>query len=195
MSGRLKIFMIFLILLSATVVALEPDERTYFDQQNQKIVAQLTQKIDSQTNQVERDMKSAVNNAKDEIKAEMSAEIKSNLNSVAIGLAGLIIVTLAVFKVIDLRLSSTRNIRKYESQLQDKQKEYDKMMLDLKSETKKVIDYKNSLVQFQNQLVAFSKGLAPQPSLYGIPEPPKIELNIPKPPKTKRRFLFFKRKN
>lgn len=190
MFGRLNIFIIFLILMSATVFALEPEEKVYFDQLNQKTIAQLSQKIDSQTNQVERDMKQAVDNAKNEITTEVNAQVKTSLKSITIGLAGLIIVTLAIFKVVDLRLSSTRNIKKYEDALLKQQKEYDELILKSKNDAKTILAYRNQLLQFHQQVNAFARG-------YGVQPMPTFNIqDIPEPPKTKRKglFSFLKRK-
>lgn len=192
MYGRLKFFMILLIILSATVFALEPDERTYFDQQNQKIVAQLTQKIDTQTNRVEQNLKKEVENVKNEVKDEMRREINSALQSVAIGLAGLIIVTLAVFKVIDLRLSSTRNIDKYEKQLQEKIKEHDSLIADAKKESETLLKYRNELRAYHQQLQAVSRGYNITPvAVAQLPEKKIIEPPKPKKSKKKKWILWM----
>jgi hypothetical protein len=188
MDRRFLIFLTLLILVSSSAIALTPDEKIYFDQQNQKTVAQINAKIDSTSNRIEQNVEKKFLNAQAEIKAEVTREMNSALKGVGVGMVGIIIVALAVFKVIDLKLTSTRNIKKYEDQLNSKIKEMDKIISDHKVKSERLNNYRVQLINYHQQVNAFAQG-------YGVtPQAVNVPLEVPKPAK-KKRFRLFKRKN
>lgn len=181
---------LFLFLATSVVAELDPADKIYIESQNQKVIAQLNAKIDATSQRTQQEFNAEVERQKVLLKDEIAVEIGSSLKAVAIGLAGLIIVTMAVFKIIDLRLSATKNIKKYEQHLQEKTKEYDALLLKAREDSKKIIKYRDDLNIYNNQLQLFAKGL-------GIAPKPVASENVPvpQPPQKKRkRFLFFGRK-
>jgi hypothetical protein len=188
MDRRFLIFLTLFILVSSSAIALTPDEKIYFDQQNQKTVAQINAKIDSTSNRIEQNVEKKFLNAQAEIKAEVTREMNSALKGVGVGMVGIIIVALAVVKVIDLKLTSTRNIKKYEDQLNSKIKEMDKIISDHKVKSERLNNYRVQLINYHQQVNAFAQG-------YGVtPQAVNVPLEVPKPAK-KKRFRLFKRKN
>jgi hypothetical protein len=157
--GKLSLLLTVFLLSISFISALDDVDKVYFQQQNEKLIAQVNSKIDTQTAKIEGNMKSAVDNAKSEIKNEMTNEIKGSLRAVAIGLAGLIIVTLAIFKVIDLKISSTRNIKKYEAMMQQKGEELDKLILQAQVERNELSNARMQLSEYQKRLSIWEKEL------------------------------------
>lgn len=160
--GRLKftfLTFILILLLSNVVMALTPEERAYFDTQNQKVIAQISSKIDTQTNRVEQDLKTEVENSRNMIRDELGQEISGSLKAVAIGLAGLIIVTLAIFKVIDLKITATRNMQKYERELTMRTDEVNKLIQDVQNERNQLQVARQQLIDYQNRLTKWETDL------------------------------------
>jgi len=188
-----KSYYLFLILLlfflPLSHAQVDPSERAYWDANIQKMIAQISQKIDTQTNKVELDMKSEMSKVKTDLKNELQREISSSLKNVSIGLAGLIIVTLAVFKVIDLRLTATKNLRRYEDELQKQKKEYVDIIAKAKQDSLQLLDYRNGLLKYHEELIGYEKGINSKPIPVQKPNP----IPIPMPIEKKRWFSFKKK--
>jgi hypothetical protein len=126
--------------------------------------------------------------------AEVSNNLKDSLKGVAIGLVGLIIITLAIFKVIDLRISSTRNIKKYEKILQEKKDEFNKLIMSANNERNELALARYQLIEFQKRLQTWEKemtGMYGQPSFgqtYINTPQPTFPSSFPQPPKEKKKF-------
>lgn len=166
--AKLLFSVAFLLLLVTSVIAeLDPADRSYIDAEHQKTVAQVNAKMDANTQRIQESFFREISKQKQELKDEIGNEINGNLKAIAIGIAGIIIVTLAVFKIIDLRFTSTRGIKKYEEELKKKSKEFDQLI----AVQKKELDiYRDTLSKF-----AVEQGFKPiqkwkEPE---VPQPPK----------------------
>lgn len=206
----LKLFfaiMLSIILFVPLIVAeLDQSERAYFDGQNQKIVAQLSSKIDTQTNRVEADLKSEVESAKNKIKEELSKEISGSLKAISIGLAGMIIITLSIFKIVDLQLSKTRAIKKYEDELKDKTNKINQLIQDVQIERQQLQNARQQLVEYQIKLQNWETNLRQKKSeisssqsvnknVFLIPNEKKsleTPVFIPQMPKKEKKINFKK---
>jgi len=171
-----KVSILFVFLLLPVVLSLDDVDKVYFQTQQEKLIAQVNAKVDSQTNRIESSVKTSFDTAKKEIQDEMSTQIKGNLRAVAVGLAGLIIITLAIFKVIDLKISSTRNIKKYETMLQQKAEELNKIILTATNERNELALFRQQLTEYQRHLQSWDKqlqgqGVPPSPQFQKKPEP------------------------
>lgn len=158
---------------SITYAELDASEKVYFDAQNQKTIAQLSAKIDDTKTQLEKTM---INEFKDStlyIESQMQNQIKTGLKAMAIGITGIIIVSLALFKVIDMRFNRTRMITKYEEQL--------------KKQLEQMKQYKSNLDIYKQSLVDFSQGLNKDNPEYLD----KSKVNAPLPKKKFNKTIFF----
>ena len=195
--GKSKWFIaLFLFILISTTYAQEStqvcqagmtaSDKAYFDGLNQKTVAQLSAKMDANMNAVERSLKEEVNRARDQIKQEVVAEVKGALKSIAIGLGGIIIVVLAVFRLVEYRLQHTKRIKKYEEDLQKKTKEFDENLKNVQEQMKDNDILKNELLIYRQSLDKYSVslGIQPQTSLK------QIQTELP-PPMSKS---FYKKR-
>jgi len=206
MDGRKGFFLIILFILLSTLVFaqesyendISPSTRAYFDNQNQKVIAQLSAKIDQSITKVETDLDNSVKTMQEQVKKDVESLIGGMIRAVAIGLGGIVIVTLAVFKVIDLKLTSTKNLKKYEDMLKKQTLELNKIVTDNKREAIQLKHYKRQLMDWQQKLKLFEQNLIlkqgtqpQQPTQFeqnvmGFPpqqytSPPGI---MPPPPKT-----------
>lgn len=186
--GKAHWFLLLLVLLIVSVyaqesqpvqVGLSNSDKAYLDGLNQKTVAQLSAKIDAQSNAVEKTLRTEVDSASERIKQEIVAEIKSALKSIVIGLGGVIIVVLAVFRLVEYRLNHTKRIKKYEAELDKKTKEFDENLKKAQEQLKDNNILKNELRIYKESLdkYAVSLGLQPQTSLKQIKPtlPPPIQ--------------------
>lgn len=142
----LVIFIAVMFLLPVTY-ALTPEERVFFQQEYQKMQASYESKIDTQVNRVEQLVKSEVTSAKDQIREEMSQEIKGKLMVVAVGLGGVMLVILAVFKVVEIKLDYTRRIKKYEDKLKGQVRTLDALIEQNKKRKEMLDRYRDQLVE------------------------------------------------
>lgn len=165
--GKYYIFFIFLILISS-VLALTPEERVYFDSQSQKELAQITAKIDGTKETLEKTMLSEFEDSTRYIEGELNKNMKNTLKSIAIGLAGFMILILALFRVIDLRLNRTRAIENYENKL--------------KKDIEEVKKYKIALDLYRESLIKYNQSLSNSPK--------KLELKKEKKGKKKVLKVF-----
>lgn len=141
-----KIFyFLLLILLISSVFALTPEEKTYFDAQNQKTIAQLNQKIEDTKTQIEKSMIQEFHDSTVFIETEMWKNIRKGIKNLAIAMAGAMILILALFKVIDQRLTNTKYIENYKKELKEQKAKLDQYRKDLDF-------YKNQLVNYHNEL-------------------------------------------
>jgi len=154
-------FLIFFFCISF-VFSIDDVDKVYFTQQQEKLANQFNQKVDAKVNGLSTELKTSVETAKTDILNIMTVEIKSSLRSVAIGLAGLIIITLAVFKVIDLKISSTRNIKKYEKLLNEKTEQLNQLILQATIERSELNNSRVQLADYQKRLVAWNKQIETQ---------------------------------
>lgn len=191
MDRNSRFFTVFLILflLLPTIFAqsssssgntgLTPEQRAYFDNQNQKVIAQINAKIDQTVVKVENDLEKSTQDMREQVKGDVEELIQGTIKAVAIGIAGVVIITLAVFKVIDLRVTSTKNLKKYEKQLSEQTAELNKILIDNKRKMEELKNYRQQLVNWQQQLKNaeqnLSKGIQPQQisSINNIPLPPE----------------------
>lgn len=153
---RYLVIGLIILLFLPVVSSLDPDEKVYFDQLNTKTIQQLSSKIDVQSQQIENDMKREFSVAKEELKDDIKKEVKSQLISVAIGLAGIVIITLGIFKVVDLRISHTRNIKKYEDELKKNLEEVHKQLFELQKQ--------REIIESGKHEVPLYKGQSPSPA-------------------------------
>jgi len=170
------LLLVLFIFLSCFAFALDETEKAYLDGLTQKETSQISAKIDAQTNRIEANLKTSVEQAKAQITEEVSAQLKESLKGVAIGLVGLIIITLAIFKVVDLRISSTRNIKKYEKILQEKKDELNKLIMLANNERNELAITRFQMIEFQKKLQAWEKEMA---GVYGQPSFGQTNMNVP----------------
>jgi len=194
LSRGLSLLFILFIFSSCFCFALDDTDKAYLDGLTQKETSQISAKIDAQTNRIEANLKVSVEQAKADITAQVSSQLKESMKGVAIGLVGLIIITLAIFKVVDLRISSTRNIKKYEKVLQEKKDELSKLIMSANNERNELALTRFQLVEFQKRLQAWEKemtGMYGQPSMgqtsINMPQP-TFPSSFPQPPKLEKKF-------
>lgn len=165
----------FLILPYA--FSLTPEEANYFDSQNQKTVAQINSKIDSQVTKVQTDFKNELDIQKGIIKQEITTDVKNAMKSMTIGIFGIMLVTLAVFRIIELRLSHNKNIIRYEKLLKDEVKIFGEQQAELKR-------YKESLDLYRDELLKQAKQMKIQT------KPIEMKSSITKQPFNVRALLL-----
>jgi len=192
---------ILLILFISSVSAQESSEqqvcqagmtasdKAYFDGLNQKTIAQMGAKMDANMNAVERSLKEEVNRARDQIKQEVVTEMKGALKSIVIGLGGVIIVVLAVFRLLEYRLQHTKRIKKYEDELNKKTKEFDDNLKKMQEQMKENEILKSEMMIYKQSIdkYAVSLGIQPQTSLK------QVKPTLPPPTKkkySKKRKIF-----
>jgi hypothetical protein len=181
------LFLVLFLFFSPLVLSVMDDaDKAYLDGLNQKTQAQISAKIDAQTTRIENNLKTSIAQTKAELSAELGANIKDSLKTVAIGLVGLIIITLAIFKVIDLRISSTRNIKKYEKFLQSKTEEFNKLIMSANNERNELALVRYQMIEFQKKLQDWEKNLLTmgggQSLGYGQQISPTFPSSFPSPP-------------
>jgi hypothetical protein len=172
---------LFLFFTPFVFSAMDDVDKAYLDGLNQKTQSQISAKIDAQTLKIENNLKTSIAQTKAELSAELNANIKDSLKGVAIGLVGLIIITLAIFKVIDLRISSTRNIKKYEKYLQEKKDELNKLIMTATNERNELALVRYQLIEFQKRLQEWEKSLTGGQSI-GVPINSSFPTSFPSPP-------------
>lgn len=150
--GKTTVFFFVFLLCMSFASAIDDVDKVYFQQLLTTLTAQINAKIDANTNKVQNDMNVRFDSGKEEVKTAMTNEIKGSLKSVAIGLAGLIIITLAIFKVIDLKISSTRNLKKYENLMQLKTEELNQLILQATVERNQLENARMQLGDYQKRL-------------------------------------------
>lgn len=168
-------FLVLFLLILPLVTSLTPEERTYLDVQNQKTIAQLTARIDQVEKNVQTFAQKEFEDSTRFAVAEVEKSVSSGIKALAIAIAGIVIASLAVFKIIDMKLSTTRGIQKYENDLKEKienNKIY-KQQLDT---------YRDQLLLYMNQI---QQGLSPQKPEVQILTP------VPKTPKKSKFWLIF----
>ena len=163
---------------------LTPEQRAYFDNQNQKIVAQIGTKIDQTSTQTNNNLKKEVDLAKNQIKDELVATIKSQMMGIVIGLSGIIIIVLSIFKILDYKIQATRNIKKYEDELKKQIDQQTVLIKENKQKISSLTSYRKSLVDYHNSLMAMQQGIPVSMSNINVPM-----FDVPKPQKKD----FFKR--
>lgn len=144
-----------------------------FDIMQQKTVAQLSAKMDAQANKIASDLERNVQKAKEDMKVEIINEVKSQLKGVVIGLAGIIVVILAVFRIIELRLNHTARIKKYEAELSKEKEKYVKEREALVKNRIELIAYRAELERLGKVMESY--GVNPQLAM------PKIDMPKEKP--------------
>lgn len=179
MAKSLFYLTVILFLLTPVFAELDPADKVYIESQHQKTVAQTNAKMDANTQRIQESFFREIAKQKQELSDELGKELRANLKSVVVGLAGMIIVTLGVFKIIDMRFTSTRGIKKYEDELKKKTKELDEII----HVQKKELDiYRETLSKF-----AVEQGFKPIQKGWKEPE-------VPKPPKQLAVKKSFKRR-
>lgn len=157
-NNKLIYFFLLSMFIISTVSAVTPEEKIYFDAQSQKEVAQINQKIEDSMTSVEKSMRSEFKDSTVFIEQEVTTNLKKGVKAIVIGMSGFMLITLSLFKIMDLKFNKTKIIEKYESELKSKIKEI--------SEYKKQLDnYKLSLVNYQQQ----NNIRVPQPQYQQVP--------------------------
>lgn len=187
MVGRFNFILFFICILFCISVFAEltPDDKIYLDNQFQKSEARTSSKIDTQVNRIESNMKKSIEQAKTDIRDELAGELKADLKAVVVGIAGMIVVTLGIYKIIDLKLNSTRNIKKYEEQLKKDKEELIKLIEENKKFRNELINYRNMLMQKSTLQPELQPNINPADAI-PIPIP-----NAKKSWFSKKKFLLF----
>lgn len=165
MVDRKTSIIILLLVLSLPFVfsELDVETRTYLEQQNQKTVAQINSKIDGQVTRIENDLQNNLKSAKEDLRKQIADDIKSALKSIAIGLAGMVIVSLGVFKIVDTRINYHQSIKKYEKQLQEEKEKYEKLIKEVNKYKEDLNKYRDSLANYQSSSHIPKKEVIPVP--------------------------------
>lgn len=151
--GRgLVLCLALLVLVSTFSLALDEVDKVFFQTQQDKLSAQFNSKVDTQIARMETEMKTTVTDAQAQIKSDLTQVVKDSLKALVIGLSGLIVITLAIFKVIDLKISSTRNIKKYEQLIQQKTEELNTLILTATNERNALTTARTQLIEYQKKL-------------------------------------------
>lgn len=188
--GRSPFLMILVFLVICTsALALTPDERTYFDSQNQKTIAQIDAKIDSEVLKANKYFRDEAEDVKAEVIVELESRLKGVLKSLAIGLGGVIILSLAVFKVIDLRLNATKSIQRYEDQLKSLVADNQKMHDTLKKDTESLAAARQQLIDYQQNLEHIERQLRATGQQIPMLAKPVMESKVPVEVKPKEKVL------
>ena len=177
---------------------LSPEDKAYFDGLNQKTVAQLSAKIDAQANAMETSLRSEVNLASQMIRAEVTEDMKGALKVIAFGLGGIIISVLAIFRIIEFKLSHTKKIQKYEAELEKQKKGFEEGLKALEKNKKEVKDLQNELMVYKKSLDTYAVSLGVQPQIQlQTAETSNQQSNLvaPKPKLKSKLKLFFTKKN
>lgn len=186
-SNQSKRFIFFIIIfcsiLPHVLSELTPDDKAYLEMLSQKSDAQMASKVDSQVTRIEAEINTNLETAKTQLRQMLIEDIKQSLKSLVVGLAGMVIVSLGLFKIIDLKLNHTRNIQKYEKELQSKTAKLDETIKQNMDFRLKLQQYKANLVQREqliNKYVIQGMNLPPI-------QQPILQVPVPKP---KRKILF-----
>lgn len=168
---------LFVFLSTDVLSQMTNEDRVYIDMVVQKSTASTSAKIDGQITRMEGILTDNLEKAKGELRQMIVDDFKKSMKAIAIGLSGMIIVSLAIFKIVDVKLNHTRNIQKYEKDLQEKIKNYDELTKKNEEFKQKLIIYKNSLVQREIMINKYApQGMAMQPlnqPQYANPTPEK----------------------
>jgi len=130
--------------------ALTPEEQKQIRDWDSQAVAQINANINTQANRIETSMANSINSKTEEIKSEIFHDLKNYLKAMMIGLCGVNIIALALFKMIDLKLTHNKSIKRYKDKLDKKLKELEEM-------SKKVTEYKKNLDKYRNELEIYAK--------------------------------------
>jgi hypothetical protein len=152
--GRGLFYLIVFILLITSLVSAQVSEqdRVYFSTQQEKLAAQFTSKLDSNTAKISNDVKTQVDIAKNDIQNTVQSEIRGTAISIVIGLGGIMIIILGLFQLIHLKVTSTRNIKKYEKIIQDQAEEFKLILAKAKMEREQLEFSRKQLSEFQKNL-------------------------------------------
>lgn len=173
---------LFTILMTSFVSAeLTSEDKAYINKQTNEIVSKVNSKIDTTTTRIEKDLDKELNDAEGRIMNNVNKQIKSNLTSIVVGLGGIMIVVLAGFKVIDLRLSTNKTIKRYEDELKKNKEEFEKLVSVAKKERKELEFTRQKLIDFKNNLKKWEDYLEKTQSGFRRYEPPK-QRTMPKEP-------------
>jgi len=141
----LILVLMFLPMLSYAQETLSPTLQAYLDAQSNKEIAQINSKIDQTTNKIQKDLDKEVEEIEKRVEKRLQEIIKGTVRAIAIGISGIIIITLAVFKVVDLKLTSTKKLKRYEDMLKTQNDELKKIILENKR-------YRDSLKRWHEEL-------------------------------------------
>lgn len=148
LNKKIVIFFIFLLLFSSITYAdIEAETRLFFESKIDKMVAQINSKIDTQSNRMGEMVKGEVALAKAQIREEMSSELKSNLMLIAVGLGGMMLVILVVFKLIEIKLDYSKRIKRYEDKLKSQMKKLDDLLKSNQIYRQQLDRYRDQIVQ------------------------------------------------
>ena len=158
------LFFLFIFLSTDVFSQMTSEDKVYIEMLNQKTVASLTSKIDSQVTRIEGILDTSMQTAKQDLRQMIVDDFKKSMKAIAVGLSGMIIVSLAIFKIVDVKLNHTKNIQKYENDLQAQIKKLEILTKQNEEFKLKLIQYKNSLVQREMMINKYApQGMAMQP--------------------------------
>lgn len=191
-----KVWLLALIMFFITInyafaqSDISPSTKAYLDSQTQKEIAQISAKIDQTATRLEKDLEKEVEEIQAQVKTELQDLIAGTVKAMAIGLGGIVIISLAVFKVIDLKLTSTKNMKKYEKQLKKQSNELRTLITDTNT-------YQKTLVAWHKQLHKADQDFRLKGVITTLPQP-QISIKQEKAPlivpvKTKKKMKWWKK--
>lgn len=155
---RLRIWMALLLFLFSLniVYGLTQEEKIYFDAQNQKVVAQINAKLDTEGLKWEQVTKKEFQDSTYFIQNEIQHYIVSGVKLIIFGMTGVMVLVLALFKIFDLQITQTKLIKNYETELKKKIENHKKAKFELDM-------YKEYLKKTYDPEKKSDKILAPMP--------------------------------
>lgn len=151
----ISIMFLFLLVTSFVFAEIDHETRIYFDAQNQKILSQLSTKMDTSVNAVSNDMKKEFISSTNYLEEEIRKEYKQSIIALVFAIMGANLVILSIFKIVDMKLNRTRIIEKYEKQLEKQIEDNNKYRLELDL-------YRASLLKFLEDVEKKNKIEQPQ---------------------------------
>lgn len=200
MGDRFKLLHFVFIVTLLTLISLpflnaelDASEKAYFDAQNQKTLAQINSKIDSQLTRIEQNVNNKFEESRNLVIDEVNKNVSNSLKAVAVGLAGLIIITLAMFKIIDMKLNSTNAMKKYENELKTKIEQANQFLKTAQLERQELETARKQLIQYQDKLGGWERNLRNNTSKQQVTndvqqQTPQVKSYIPYPPQKKGFF-------
>lgn len=150
-SKHLVLVFIFFVAMAITASALDESERAYFEGLNQKSTAQLYAKIETEAQKLDTSFDQKNQALVDGVQTMVDRSVKSRLIAVCLGLGGIIVITNAIFKIIELRLSMTRKIKRYEEQLQKDMANLSVLRQNLTNYQKQLDSYRDQLIKLEHE--------------------------------------------
>jgi uncharacterized protein YebE (UPF0316 family) len=125
-------YLLAFLLMTTFISALTNEDRNLLIQNEQKLMNQVNTRIDSQTIQIEGMVEEKIKLQHDILAKELEQRIKNSLKNLGFGLMGIIVISLTLFKILNMQLSHNKNIKKYEKEIKEKTIELNQQLLQLK---------------------------------------------------------------